>query len=548
MFGVAALANRPADVVAGQVAHAKRAHGHAELFHGLIDLRGRATFVQQKAALTAVLLDHAVADEAVAHAGHHSRLADFFGHRHDCGHDVLAGLGGAHHLQQLHHVGRAEKVQADHVLRALGESSDLVDVQRGSVRGQDGARLHDAVEFFEDFFLDAHLFKHGFNHHVGGFQLVIAQRGAQQAHALLVLVLLELAFFDLRFVVFADGGDAAVQRVLLHFQQLDGHAGVKKIHGNATTHGAGANDGDGLDAALRCVRRYVGNLGGSTLGHEQMAQGAAFRGPHQVDEELALKQHAVCKFFPGGGFHSVHALGGCRVVFGHALDHVASELKVSIALRVAARQIAHQRQGSDGSHFLRKSQGFSSQGVYGRSHLVKEFLAGDHGQQLAFHGLATDDHVERRLHTQDARQALRAAGTRQEAQLDFGQGHAAARRGNAVVATERQFQPAAHTDGVNRCHHRLGRVLNSQDDAEQIGLGHGFVGAEFLDVGTARKSLAGTGDNDGLHGSIRIGLLQCVSDGAARDHAQAVDRRVVERDDRHAAVNFVMRCHVRVLS
>ena len=277
--------------------------------------------------------------------------------------------------------------------------------------------------------------------------------------------MLELAFFDLRFVVFADGGDAAVQRVLLHFQQLDGHAGVKKIHGNAAAHGASTDDGDGLDAALRCVRRYVGNLGGSTLGHEQMAQGAAFRGPHQVDEELALKQHAVSKFFLGRGLHGIHALGGCRVVFGHALDHVAGKLKVSIALRVAARQIAHQRQGSDGSHFLGQGQGFDSQGVHGRSHLVKELLAGDHGQQLAFHGLATDDHVERGFHTQGARQALRAAGSGQEAQLDFGQGHTATGCGNAVVATERQLQPAAHANRVNGSHHGLGRVLNSQNDA-----------------------------------------------------------------------------------
>ena len=233
-------------------------------------------------------------------------------------------------------------MQTHHVLRPLGESGNLIDVQGGSVGGQDGARLHDAVEFFEDFFLDAHLFKHRFNHHVCSFQVVVAQRGAQQAHALLVLVLLELAFFDLRFVVLADGGDAAVQRVLLHLQHLDGKAGVKKIHGNAAAHGAGANDGNRLDAALRRVGGHVGDLGCCALGHEQMTQGAGFWCPHQVDEELALEQHAVSEFFLGGGLHGIHALGGRRVIFSHALDHVAGKLKVSIALRMAAGQITYQ--------------------------------------------------------------------------------------------------------------------------------------------------------------------------------------------------------------
>jgi hypothetical protein len=42
----------------------------------LPDLLGQRAFVQQEAGLAAVLLDHAVADEAVAHAGDHGRLLD----------------------------------------------------------------------------------------------------------------------------------------------------------------------------------------------------------------------------------------------------------------------------------------------------------------------------------------------------------------------------------------------------------------------------------------------------------------------------------------
>src|SRR5690606_6946978 len=65
---VAPLADLPADVEAGQVAHGEGTHGHAPLLHGRVDLLRRAALVQQEQALLEVLLDHPVADEAVAHA------------------------------------------------------------------------------------------------------------------------------------------------------------------------------------------------------------------------------------------------------------------------------------------------------------------------------------------------------------------------------------------------------------------------------------------------------------------------------------------------
>jgi hypothetical protein len=57
----------------------------------------------------------------------------------------------------------------------------IVHVQRGGVGGQDGTGLHHAVQFGEHGFLDADFFEHGLNHQVGVLQVVVAQRGAQQA-------------------------------------------------------------------------------------------------------------------------------------------------------------------------------------------------------------------------------------------------------------------------------------------------------------------------------------------------------------------------------
>ena len=133
-------------------------------------------------------------------------------------------------------------MQAHHILRALGEGSNLVQVQRGGVGGQNCPRLHHCVQRFEHRLLHAQLFKHGLNHQIRIVEVVVTQRGGKQGHALLVLVGFEFAFFDLGLVVFANRGNAAIQRLLLHLQHLDGDARVQEIHGDPTAHGTSTNN------------------------------------------------------------------------------------------------------------------------------------------------------------------------------------------------------------------------------------------------------------------------------------------------------------------
>ena len=115
-------------------------------------------------------------------------------------------------------------------MRALGECCNFVHIQGRGVGGQDGAGLHDFVQFFEHSFFHAHFFKHGFNDHVCAADVVVAQGGAEQGHALIVFVLFQLALFDLRLVIFANRGHAAVQRFLLHLEHLDRNACVQQVH------------------------------------------------------------------------------------------------------------------------------------------------------------------------------------------------------------------------------------------------------------------------------------------------------------------------------
>ncbi len=113
---LAVLAYAPADVQARHVAHQVQAHRKAEALQRTIDLPRRRAFLEQEVAFTAVDREDAVADEAVGIAGQHAYLADGFGERHRRRDGLRRGLAGAHHLEQLHHVGGAEEMRADHAL------------------------------------------------------------------------------------------------------------------------------------------------------------------------------------------------------------------------------------------------------------------------------------------------------------------------------------------------------------------------------------------------------------------------------------------------
>ena len=274
LFDIAALADGPADVVAGQIAHAERAHGHAPFLHGLVDLRRRGAFFQQKSGNAAVVLDHAIADEAVADAGDHGRFLDFLRHLHHRRHDILGGRRAAHHFEQLHDIGRAEEVHADHVLRTFGEIGDLVHVERRGVGGQYCAGLGDLVEFLEHGLLDADFLEYRLDDQVGILEIVIGHRALQHAHALVQFFLGQLALLHAVFVVLADRGHALVQRFLLHFEHRHRNSRIQEVHGDAAAHGAGADHADLGDLARRGVVGHVGNFRRRALAGEGVTQGA----------------------------------------------------------------------------------------------------------------------------------------------------------------------------------------------------------------------------------------------------------------------------------
>ena len=184
-----------------------------------------------------------------------------------------------------------------------------------------------------------------------------------------------------------------------------------------------------------------------------MAKCSAFRCEHQIHEDLTLEGHAIFKLFLCCSFYGINTLGWRRKILGHALDHIACKLEIGIALGMFARQVANQ--GKRCAICMLCCQlfgirhGFGCQCFNRRCHAVEQFLARQHGQHFAVNGFAADNHVECGFNTQCTWQTLRAAGARDEAQLDFGQSYFASWRCNSVMATQGQFQTTTHGNGMD---------------------------------------------------------------------------------------------------
>ena len=275
--GTLALADRLADVEARQIAHRKGSHGHAEVAQRAVDLLRRGALFQQKFRLAAVLKDHAVADETVADADHHRDLLQLLADGHGGGEHFIAGLLATYYFQQPHDVGRAEEMQADDVFRSLGKGGDGIQVQRRSVRGENGARLAHRIQLLEDLLLDAHLLEYRFDHHVDVRQRSVFGDTFDQLQALFHGIDGQAAALDAGGVSIAGALQAALQRFVIDFQKLHRHTGIGKAQGDTDTHGAAANNCGTLDSAGFHLGRQIVDLARLALGEEGMDQRTALR-------------------------------------------------------------------------------------------------------------------------------------------------------------------------------------------------------------------------------------------------------------------------------
>ena len=453
-----------ADVAARQVAHAERPHREAEgLDRGIHLLRARA-FVDHGERLHEVLVDHAVADEAVAHAGYHGGLADLLRQRHGRGEHVRRRLRATHHFEQAHDVRRAEEMQSDDVLRALREGGDPVHVQRRGVGGEDRTGLHRRIELAEDFFLDAHFLEHGFDDQIVAGDTVVGQGRMQQRHARRALGGIELALADLALVHVAYARHAALERFLAEFEQVHRDSRVEEVDRDAGAHGAGADDRHGADVAHRGARGQAVDARRGALGEEDMPQRERDRRIEQRPEQPGFLGVARVEGQLRGSLHGVDDGQRCGVFLERRTGGVARELQQRLEVGLHDPAVAHARQ--------RLAGGACRGGGLGNLEGSRQQVRFDEpveqrrpGEQRCRHGLAAQHHVEGALDTDQPRQALRAPRSRHQAELDLGQADAGALERHAVMAGQRQLEAAAEGDPLDGRHHGLGGVVEQRVDA-----------------------------------------------------------------------------------
>ena len=351
-------------------------------------------------------MQHTVAHKAVAHTDQHTDLANPAAQVHHRGDHLIRGFLTADIFQQLHDIGRAEEMHAHDIFRTLREAGDTIHVQRGCIGGENGTGLAHPIQFAEHGFFHIHVLEHGFNHQVHITQIIVAQGGLNQRHALFHLLIGDTAFFGGVFVVLANHRHTALQRVFLHFQKAHRNAGIGKVHGDTATHGTGTDHRHLIDLTFGGVLVQTWHLGHFTLGKEHMTLGRRFRGHQQFEEQLTLALHAFVERQLHRRFHRLDAREW-RLETALFTGDGLLELVEQTVLRIRHSQITEFSQG-----------GVIGQQLTGIRQRAVQQITADHlinqpqRQGLfGFHRVTPDDHFQRFLRAHQARQTLGTAGT-----------------------------------------------------------------------------------------------------------------------------------------
>jgi hypothetical protein len=112
----------------------------------------------------------------------------------------------------------------------------------------------------------------------------------------------EAAALHADLVVLADAGHAGIERFAAGLLQEHRDAGVGARHGDAASHGAGADDRDLCDRVHRGVPADARHFGRGALREEGTDQGFGLVGCDTGFEEFALSAAARIEWHRCGGF------------------------------------------------------------------------------------------------------------------------------------------------------------------------------------------------------------------------------------------------------
>src|SRR4051812_26039042 len=265
-------------VEAEQVGKEERAHRHrARLLDHLVDLLDvEALLGDGLPDLGGGRVEDAVHDEPGRLAAADRLLADLLGEVVGDLRRLLRGVLALDHLDQPHHRGGVEEVEAAHLVGTARGLPHLRDRQRRRVRGEDRVAGSDLVELGEHGLLDLHPLGHGLDHEVDVAEALVLGCSGDAAEGrfdlLLALVLADLLLLD-QLPDLALGDllgllEAGVDELLLDVLQHDVDVRGGQHLGDLSTHGSGADHGGFENEHLEFLRRRWGRRRGPLTGAE----------------------------------------------------------------------------------------------------------------------------------------------------------------------------------------------------------------------------------------------------------------------------------------
>ena len=458
-------------------------------------------------------------------------------------------------------------MHADDVLGARRLRRDVGDGQRGGVGRKDRVVARDAFDRGDHLAFEGEVLEHGLDDEVDVTEARPVGRAGDEVHSFCRLGAAHAAPLD------------PARQVLLHMSQAASDAGVVDLldagpdagglrvdGGDATSHEPTTEDADGGDLRRCHVGRHARVSLGFLLVEEDTHECRRLGGPDEPGELLDLG--GVSRLDPLLGAHP-HDAQQCRrgrvvapglgehLLLGLAEQHLAPhrvllecELlempRVEPALQRAPIALGCGRlvDGLEGAAPGDGEERLARNDVVDEPHLV-----GRPGP----HAAARQHQIESGSETDEPGEALGAACSGDDAQLDLGLAELAVLGGDAGAAGERELQATAECGAVDGDHDGLAMLHVQVLDPTKGGVAHaGGVadvvvwaeGLEPADVGTHHEPgvLCGC-DDDGAYGIV---VLQTVEDDlqlAEETARQGIDRLScdVDGDERNAIVTDIER-------